>query len=87
MYIAYDKIMLTYHNWISWLQSQAFNIIICPKNIRLDFDVLDDKRYQEDAEKTMQEFTSLVRNTAVSSLSFQIKFCIFFNLLSEQVTE
>ncbi|KHN09084.1 hypothetical protein glysoja_034269 [Glycine soja] len=31
---------------------------------RLDFDVLDDKRYQEEAEKTMQEFTSLVRNTA-----------------------
>jgi len=40
------------------------------KIIRLDLDVLDDKQYQAEAEKTMQEFTNLVRNTAVSSLSF-----------------
>ncbi|KAH1109426.1 hypothetical protein AAZX31_04G023000 [Glycine max] len=31
---------------------------------RLDLDVLDDKQYQVEAEKTMQEFTSLVRNTS-----------------------
>ncbi|KAL9312561.1 hypothetical protein ACSQ67_018013 [Phaseolus vulgaris] len=30
----------------------------------LDLDVLDDKQYRAEAEKTMQEFTSLVRNTA-----------------------
>ncbi|BAT77683.1 uncharacterized protein HKW66_Vig0094400 [Vigna angularis] len=31
---------------------------------RLDLEVLDDKQYQAEAEKTMQEFTTLVRNTA-----------------------
>lgn len=67
--LAYDKIILTHFYRIIKKNYKHFRLnFLSQTNFRLDLDVLSNQHPRLEAEKTMQELSSLAQNTAVSKL-------------------